>query len=508
MRRKQKKNLVRYRKPFHLNIGIVIILFLAIYFLASFISYLTGAHVTVYEVKAGQIVQSSYYTGLVLREETVTYASESGSINYYIKEGDKAGYNDLVCSIDKEGSLSQEITAAGLDGTSLSRDELLEVQELITDYSLNYSSLQFYQLYSFKENLNASVQENLYLSALASLSGQTNSGTFSLVRATTDGILAFYTDGYESITTETFTPSMYQPSEYKKTNLKTNTTVSSGQALYKTVTNENWYLMVPIDAEEKEYYQEMIAEGDESFIIYVTFRQDGATTYATATINDYDGEYFLQLAFNSSMIRYVSQRYLEIELGSDAETGLKIPNSSIVEKEFLLIPEDCFTKGNNSTSYIVAKRIQEKDGSYTVEFVSTDRYSSCTINDKTYYYVDEEELSMGDELVLVSTVDKSAIPEGAILVSAMLNGDDEDSSTDTSDTVEIIDMQQVYTLSETGVLNGVYNINKGYAVFKVINILTANEEYTIVETGTSYGLSNYDRIALDGTSISEGDYAN
>ena len=36
----------------------------------------------------------------------------------------------------------------------------------------------------------------------------------------------------------------------------------------------------------------------------------------------------------------------------------------------------------------------------------------------------------------------------------------------------------------------------------------SNEEYTIVKTGTSYGLSLYDRIALDGTSVAEGEFAN
>ncbi|MGN1177035.1 MAG: HlyD family efflux transporter periplasmic adaptor subunit, partial [Roseburia sp.] len=58
---------------------------------------------------------------------------------------------------------------------------------------------------------------------------------------------------------------------------------------------------------------------------------------------------------------------------------------------------------------------------------------------------------------------------------------------------------------ETASLQGVYNINKGYAVFKQINILYQNKEYTIVETGTNYGLSLYDHIALDGTKINEND---
>ena len=39
------------------------------------------------------------------------------------------------------------------------------------------------------------------------------------------------------------------------------------------------------------------------------------------------------------MVTFVSDRFLDIELILNDETGLKIPNSSIVEKEFFLIDE-------------------------------------------------------------------------------------------------------------------------------------------------------------------------
>ena len=48
-------------------------------------------------------------------------------------------------------------------------------------------------------------------------------------------------------------------------------------------------------------------------------------------------------------------------------------------------------------------------------------------------------------------------------------------------------------------------INKGYAVFKQINILCKSDEYYIVEEGNDYGLSNYDHIALDGKSVQDND---
>ena len=47
----------------------------------------------------------------------------------------------------------------------------------------------------------------------------------------------------------------------------------------------------------------------------------------------------------------------------------------------------------------------------------------------------------------------------------------------------------------------VYNINKGYADFKEIIILYQNDEYSIVESNTRYGLNCYDYIALDASTV-------
>ena len=58
-------------------------------------------------------------------------------------------------------------------------------------------------------------------------------------------------------------------------------------------------------------------------------------------------------------------------------------------------------------------------------------------------------------------------------------------------------------LRETAPLQGVYNVNKGYAVFRKVEILFQNQEYTIVDTGTNFGISLYDHIALDASSIAE-----
>ena len=68
-----------------------------------------------------------------------------------------------------------------------------------------------------------------------------------------------------------------------------------------------------------------------------------------------------------------------------------------------------------------------------------------------------------------------------------------------------LESDERFTLKEKKTLKGVYCINKGYAVFKQINILCESDTYYIIEEGNSYGLSNYDHIALDSTNIQEND---
>ena len=82
-------------------------------------------------------------------------------------------------------------------------------------------------------------------------------------------------------------------------------------------------------------------------------------------------------------------------------------------------------------------------------------------------------------------VDKSAFKDDEILVN-----DKEDSR---------------FVIGDTDVLEGVYCINKGYAVFRRIEVLDQNDEYAIVARDTDFGLVRYDHIVRDASSVKEQD---
>ena len=172
-----------------------------------------------------------------------------------------------------------------------------------------------------------------------------------------------------------------------------------------------------------------------------------------------DGSVLVSLDFSNSMVVFCTDRYLKIELITQEKTGLKVPNSSIVRNDFFLVPKEFVTTGPGGGQGVLRETYDEQ-GKMSTEFISAVPYSETD----TAYYLDQTTLRAGDVL-------------------------------DRPDSDERV------TLSEMAPLTGVYNINKGYADFRQITVLYSNEEYSIVEPNTLYGLSEYDHIVLNAATV-------
>ena len=210
----------------------------------------------------------------------------------------------------------------------------------------------------------------------------------------------------------------------------------------------------------KRFGRPMTAEAlaeDETQSVRVRIDKDSETLWADFSILEKGEDYYGCLDFDNSMIRYADERFLNIELILEDETGLKIPKSSVVEENFYVIPEDYITTGGNSSSDGVM--VRDSDGSGVFQEISV-----FDITEDGEAYVSREDLSEGDVLIR---------PESS----------------------------ETYTVEEVRTLTGVYNINRGYAVFKKVTILCENDEYYIVQEGEDYGLYNYDHIVQDGSGV-------
>lgn len=455
------KKVVKYHKPFNLNIGVIIFVIIFIYLVYNVFSYVTATHISPYEVEQGTMAANHIYRGLILREEQVYYADYTGVLNLYVKEGSKVSYNNLVYSIDENGSISDLIDSTGQDVSALDADVLNEIEENIYDFQSTYDAQNFYNVYSFKENIDSSLNEALNLNALSQLGDYTAGAAgsaFHTAAADTHGVVVYYTDGYESITPDNFTADMFHEASYTRASNQNGSNIQAGSAAYKLITSEYWNIVLPVP-------QAVAAELSDDDTLKLRFVKDNKTAYATYTLTNRDGQDYVILTLKNSMIRYAKDRYIEVELLLNEGTGLKIPNSAITEKKFFTVPKEYFMRGGDSQNEGILVERTDKDGKKYTEFIAPTIYYET----EEYYYIDNEEVSAKDSIL---KPDSSAS----------------------------------YKVGEkTATLQGVYNINKGYAVFKQIDILYQNEEYSIVRKGTDYGIALYDHIALDGSKIKEND---
>lgn len=474
-------NIHKYQRTFSINIGSIIFGIIFIYFMFNILMYLTETHIAKYEVEYGTMAANNVYTGLIIRDETVYHAEHSGALNYYVKEYSKVGYYDLIYSVDEKGSVSNKLNVAKQEAAQEHTVASEGVIELLNDFQLSYDKTDFYQVYTLKDEMNSFLNEALSLNALDQIAEYADSAegnTFHRIKAEKDGIVSYYVDEFESVTTENFTPAMLNETSYERTILNINTEVSAGSPVYKMINSETWHIVLPVSAElaqeleekreqeRKEREEKAKKENKEvqevSSVIRIRFIKDKKEMYAEYDIKQNGEAYYLILTMKNAMVRYASERYLDIELLLTEKTGLKIPNSAIVEKEFYMIPKEYFRKDEKMGKTGIYREEINNTGNTENQFISPTVY----LKTDTHYYIDSESVTAGDVLIDEST-------------NRYVVGED------------------------TTVLQGVYNVNKGYSVFKQVKIMFQNEEYAIVEKGTDYGIALYDHIALDGSKIKD-----
>ena len=253
---------------------------------------------------------------------------------------------------------------------------------------------------------------------------------------------------------------IYQNLDFLKSCHEPYVVIASGDAVYKLSTDENWSLVVPVE-------EELGVSLQEKGVVKIRFLKNQYESWAnTKLIRGSDGNPFLQLDFNNSMVTFATDRYVDIELILNDEVGLKIPNSSIVQKDFYLVPGDYMTKGADGSDGVILERYNEEGNIYS-EFLETSVYNYDEENKE--YYLDSAALAIGSNIIKP-------------------------------------DSQEKYTISRKASLTGVYNMNKGYADFRQINILYQNEEYAIVKSNTRYGLNVYDYIVLEAAAVNDAQF--
>lgn len=454
--------LKKIRKLFSMNIGTMLFGMLFIYMAFSAILYLTSPKIESYQVIAGPLSRNETYTGLAIREESVHQAETSGYITYYAREGSKINADGVVYGISSTKTSDSQ--------TELSTDELSSIRNQMLNFSKGFNSSNFNSTYSFKYEMEGNILQ--YAGVTGNSTSDQNDSTSSVVsygnqtinKADSDGIVLYSKDGYEGRTVDSLTTEDFDQNSYHETDLKTQGSVNTGDSLYTLITDEKWSLVLPLSEKQAAKLADRTA-------VRVKFLKDDKTQSGDFSIIEIDGAKYGKIDFNKGLIRYASDRFLEIELVTNTVTGLKVPLSSIVTKEFYIIPSKYATTNTDSqeTGFMVQSNGKNNTFVTSTIYAQEEQSGSKDDGETSYlYYVDKKDFKEGD--VIISQKDQSK-----------------------------------FVVSDIGVLEGVYCINQGYAVFRRIEILDQNEEYAIVSKATAYGLSRYDHIVRNADDVNEED---
>ena len=624
MAAKKTTNITVYRKKNHVNIGIIVFGAIFVYLIVLVLLYLTDRHVSAYEVREGSILKDTAYTGLVVRSETIVNAEESGYVNYFATEGSKVGAKTNVYTVSPEElNFKTNGEEESQDLTSEEKEALLVK---VQSFGENFKDEEFHDIYTLKDHFSSVLESKSNQSRQAQLTDmlETEGDRLKVHKSAKDGIVIYSADGYEQIALSDITEDMITKQNYEQKNFKDNRKVNAGDPVYKLITDDIWNVVILLnDKTAKE-----MADIER---VRVRFSKDNETAVASFQIYNTKDANLGFLTFDAGMIRYAQERYLDLELILEDESGLKIPKSSVTSKEFYIVPEDYLTQGGNSKSagvlvdegkdqavfhtaevyyrdnetgmvyldpavfedikspilikpdssdtYAVYKLITDdiwnvvillndktakemadiervrvrfsKDNETAVAsfqiyntkdanlgFLTFDagmiRYAQeryldleliledesglkipkSSVTSKEFYIVPEDYLTQGGNSKSAGVLVDEGKDQAVFHTAEVYYRDNETGMVyldpavfeDIKSPILIKpDSSDTYALKKKKKLKGVYNINKGYAVFKQIKILCESEEYYVVEEGNDYGLANYDHIALDSDSVKEND---
>ena len=441
---------VRKKRKFKPDLGMIIFLCVFVYIVAWNLIYMSKDRISYYEVTPGEMVESDRFTAMILCSDRVENVPDAGMIYYLARSGAKVSANTPIYCLDKTRNISQIIQQS--EGSEIldesKRNTIYNELELFEN---KYDPLRFSDVYQLKSSASSILLDALSDSMISS--GNTDP-SLQVIRVQEPGYIFYFSDGYEGVTPDTFSPDMLDQTKYQAQTLGNERDAAAADPAYKLITAEEWQIVFKLE----EYQYDKYIEDD---YVEVKFLKDGQTVWGQVSqFLEIDEEKYAVLSFTNSLVRYADARFADIEVIFSSEKGLKVPNSSIVVKNFYSIPKD----------------YAQPDGEGI-------RVNMHTKNDKGEILIRSQYLEVYDETDEYYMISVNDLEEGTNIIQA--------------------ETGNLYTVSDTVPVNGVYNINRGYARFNEVTILTKNDDFSIISPNDRYGLIEYDHIVLNGDLVED-----
>ena len=334
-----------------------------------------------------------------------------------------------------------------------------DIRLRLQDFSRSFQNNQFTGLY----NLQGSLQSTLFFNAeegenrLQKILSQLGI-KYSIVNAEEAGIISYTLDGYEDFQKDKLNYNLFQNAQTTVSYIQNGVRVEAGNPLYKIISSSQWKLLFPL-AEGDVKKMENVSTVSIHFPVNAMDLQGNFSVFRGE-----DGKMYGEIQLDDYLDYFLDSRFVSFSMQEKEQSGLKIPVSAVVNKDFYIVPKEFMKQGPDKSSGFYR---QKADGSR--EFLSTDIY----MLDEQYCY-----------LKIETNPSDTDIQGGNILVKESGNAS--------------------FVVGPRKALEGVYDINRGYAIFHPIQIIEKNEDYLIVESHSKNGVSVYDHIVLQGDMVTEG----
>ena len=423
-------------------IFIIILLYICI----NFVKIFNKKGISIYEVTGGEIVNVDRHRGLIYREEFTETCNTDGYINFFVANAGRVRRGAFIYSIDDEESVFNKFEF-NTDDKNLIKQSIKINTNNITDYNFSY-------IYRTRENIDKQIDEINIVKQLETMDIEKELNAKEKGYARYAGLVSFFIDGYENSDENSFNESLIRDYDSVKT-ISQKKEVNAGDKIYKIITNPEFSIVFDSDFNYDNY---------DNTDVSVKFIYDNITSrgHIESFISN-DGKKHFKIKMSMYPERFIDKRVVDFEIENRKINGLKIPIKSIVSKNCFKIPKGMITKDLETDENVFYKLGVNGEKIKVICNISKE--------DRDFYYI-----SIDDAL--------SQLRYGEVLVNRY---------------------NDTYSLSEVVKLEGVYNVNKGYAVFKNVEVVDRTNEYAIVKSQSLNGIALYDHIALNAATIKEGD---
>ncbi len=455
-KKKNTKNNRKKRNPFSVS-AFILFLFL-IYLIFNLVRMLNHENTSYYEVRAAQLSYDTTFKGIAIRDERLIYSDYSGYVSYFVRSKKKSAKNSIIYCVDSMSNTYNALKKDFIDN-KLDKSQIKEIKSCISRYLEGDSSTIIGNIGEFNDQLSSMIYDYVSNNMIESLKGyveeQQTGSRMHVCRSPYSGVVSFKYDNYTGITADMVTADMFENAPEVK-NLRSTGLISQADPVYRICEDENWTIVCKVT---EDFYVDNVGTREAKVLI------GNKTTPVTVTTTPYSiGEdYFVEMKLNNYMSEFIDDRLLSVRFINAKENGLKIPKSSVVQKEYYLCPLIMFVEDKEHNVMLLKKEIYDPS---TGETYLINLYPSKYYSDGYYAYLD-----------------KNLVSEGDII-----------NNPETGNRIQI---------SSVNSLDGVYNVNKGNYHFVRIDRLETGSDYIVISSTTPEGIREYDHIALDGASGKE-----